>query len=300
MANQHHGGKHPNQDGKHQQQKKNKEAISHALSGLGIGATGFQHLVDMAVRNDWPSQRFLEELKTSKRFQRMFPGLVVQGGQINPFLGNSLAQAVGNYRKIAFTYKQTARGLFNLSDRMIGEFIQKGISPDEFGTRIEAIAKVKSNPGLMDIYNQELKAMGRSPLDEIGFLKFTAGAASRDFYDIYEASYLRSQGLNIDANQALGVAKAIGTPGQMTDLSQLLSDVYRFKNDIQPELDRNGITDSSLALLAAGGGDPALTPVLQGLVAQKRATGTQVPGYQTRRGTGGGAAYQPDEEPTSF
>jgi hypothetical protein len=284
-----------NNDQKQKQQHRNtRDEIKHLLSGLGLGGD-FIHLIDQAIRGNWTPTEFTEGLKNSNRFQKMFPGLVEKGGTINPFLGNTLGQAVGAYRKLAFTYQQSARGLFPVDDKTVGIAIAHGISPDEFAARIQAVANVKANPGLMDDFNQQLKAIGMNPVDEMGFLKFAAGAAARTFYDVYEAAQLRAAGLNISAKEAQGVAQTLGTPGQGTDIAALIAQVRQIKPDIGPELTRAGITDADLVQLESGVDPRGLAPTLQGIVANRRALGTRVVGSQPSAGPAGGLALYPEE-----
>jgi hypothetical protein len=284
-----------------------RNQLDNLLSGLGLGGD-YSFLIDQAIRNQFSETEFLVKLVHAPTFQHKYPGLI-QRGNIAPFLSDNpsafttgnLGSAISKYNSLSNAYHQVLRGYdIELTPNKIALLIKGEKSPEEFAAGINIINTVKQNPGLQEIYNQELRAAGKPPLDPQGFFKFLAGAAPRDFYDIYEAAYLRNQGLNLGAGQALQTARAIGAPGQQVDLNALVGDVFRFKNDIQPELDRQGISDSDLALLASGSDTRNLTPVLQGLIANKRATGSQVPGYQSRRGTGGGVSLYGPEDSQSF
>lgn len=299
MADNKKGGKKGN--------KNLKDHLQNLLGGLGLGGE-FSFLIDRAVRGQMTPTDFLVRLVHTNTFRRQYPGLMNKG-ELAPFLSDNpsafsvenLGSAIAKYNSLTNAYELALRGYdIKLTPQLIGELIRGQKSPDEFATDINIVNTVNHNPGLKDIWNQELVAAGKEPMDEFGLFKALKGVAPKDFYDIYEAASLRNAGLNLTSEQALQTAQGIGAPGQPADLSQLVSDVYRFKNDIQPELDRQGIGDADLALLASGQDARNLTPVLQGLIANKRARGTPVYGYQGRRGSGGGVATAPEEDVTSF
>jgi hypothetical protein len=284
-----------------------KNQLENLLGGLGLGGD-YSFLIDKAIRGQFAETDFLVRLVHSPSFKRTYPGLI-EKGNIAPFLSanpsafttGNLGSAISKYNSLSNAYRQVLRGYdMDLGPAKIALLIKGQKSPEEFAANINILNTVRSNPGLQDLYNQELRAAGKKPLDEQGFYRFLAGTAPKDFYDIYEAAYLRNSGLNLGANQALSTARQLGAPGQQMDLNQLIASVYASKNDIQPELDRQGISDTDLALLAGGSDTRNLTPVLQQLVAQKRARGTPVPGYQSRRGTGGGPSLYGPEEAQSF
>jgi hypothetical protein len=285
-----------------------KDQIENLLSGLGLGGD-YSFLIDHAIRKQFSETDFLVKLVHSPSFQRTYPGLI-QKGNIAPFLSanpsafttGNLGSAISKYNSLANSYKQVLRGYdIDLTPQKIALLIQGQKSPEEFATDINVITTVNQNPGLHSLYNQELKAAGKPGLSEQGLFQFLKGTAPKDFYDIYEAAYLRNAGLNLGgAKGALQTARGLGAPGQQVDLNQLVGDVFRFKNDIQPELDRQGISDTDLALLASGSDTRNLTPVLQQLIAQKRARGTPVAGYQSRRGTGGGPSLYGAEDTQSL
>ena len=285
-----------------------RQDISSLFAGLGLHGA-FTNLIDRAIREDWSQTEILQALIHTPQFRNRFPGLIM-GGQIAPFLSplpsavsaSNIGAAIRNYYTLKNTYTQALRGYdFKLTDKLFGTLIRRQVAPAEFATRVQAVEAVRANPGLMDAFNAELKASGRPPLDEVGMLRFAAKLAPKDFYDIYEAAQLRSTvGLNLSADEALAAAKNLGTPGQNTDLSQIIAQVRLLRPDIGPELDRAGITDADLVQLE-GGFDPRnLGPQLQSILANRRATGAFVPGYQARRGPAGGVSVYQQEASAAY
>lgn len=280
-----------------------KKTMEELLRGLGLGGS-YSALVANAIQEDWTETEFLTRLVHTGQFRRTFPGLM-QGGQLAPllspipsaFTASNLGSAIRNYYSIENAYQQVARNYGKPFGRQqVALLIRGQVSPDELGARVQAVQSVKSNPALREQFNTILRDAGEKPLDEHGFFRFVAKAAPRKFYDIYEAAQLRALGLELTPGQARTAAQQIGAIGAPADIAGIVREIKLLKPDIGPELRAAGITDQDLVLLQAGQDPRNLEPALRRIVAQRRATGSFVPGYQPRTGTAGGVAIFGREE----
>jgi hypothetical protein len=284
-----------------------KRSAGNLLDELGIKG-GLQALVRRAVVQGWDMDEFAQALIRTKKFKQAFPGLVQNGTIAIDFTGGSSAgasavvQAVTNYRKGYDDFQEIANRVGypgTVSKRLFGQTIRNGISPDEFASRLNLVNNVNSNPGLLDMYNEQRTFAGLKPLDEMGLLK---AAASNDpeFIDSYQAAYLRSQGLDLTAEQAAGVAKGIDSPLQQNlNLGQLVQQVRQVQRDVGPELRAAGIDDAYLTLLAAGNDPDNKAGQLESIVASRRLMQRQTGSYAQQSSTGGFSLY-PEEEAASY
>lgn len=255
-----------------------KGAASQLMESLGIRG-GLRSLVRKAVVEGWSIDEFANALMETKAFRKSFPGIVdFKTGTLNVNFSASgagasaLLSAVGNYRRGLDDFQNATKnlGLPDIGKRGFAAMIRGDISLEEFGARATVIANVLANPGLRDLYNEQAAFAGMKPLDEQGFYRAIA-TRSTDFYDTYQAAYLRNAGLNLTAEQAAGVAKGLDSgASQNLNLSELVAQVKLYEADIGGELSSLGIGTAELALVA-GGGRPDLVPKLQQLVAQRRA-----------------------------
>jgi len=272
--------------------------LENLLQGLGLGGD-YTFLIDKAVREDWSFLEFETALRHTPRFQRDFRGIFERGTNINPFLspGNNLGEAIRNYRQLEFSYGQVLRNFGRgLTSGAMETLLGGAVSPDELGTRLEAIRRVRDIPGLADAFNQQLRDAGLKTLDRLGLFRFVAGASSREFYDAYEAAQLRVSGIDIRRGAAAGIARE--TELSPEDIAELARQIRAYRGDIGPELAEAGITEADIARFETGQ-NTRLGPILQGIIANRRALGRRVPGPQPRRGAGGGLAIYPEEQPLS-
>ena len=274
--------------------KQIREQFEEFLGGLGFQGGEFTHLIIQAIQEDWSATEFQQALKESPRFQRMFPGLVEKDGTINVLLGNTLGSAVYNYRRWQDAYAKIAKGRVHLTTKMMGVLVAGHQSPDEFGARLNAVSSAQANPELLAAFNEELVAAGKKPLDETGWLKFLAKTGPTKFYDIYEAAQLRASTLALGPDEALALARGVGTPGQPADIGAILKAINAIKPQIAPELARMGITDEDLVLLESGADPNNMLPKIRQLLAQRAALGKPVTGTYGGYGAGGGLRlYEP-------
>jgi hypothetical protein len=284
-----------------------KRSAGNLLDELGIKG-GLQALVRRAVVQGWDMDEFAQALIRTKKFKQAFPGLVQNGTIAIDFTGGSSAgasavvQAVTNYRKGYDDFQEIAGRVGypgTVSKRIFGQTIRNGISPDEFSSRLNLVNNVNSNPGLLDAYNEQRKFAGLKPLDEMGLLK-AAATNDPEFVDSYQAAYLRSQGLDLSAEQAAGVAKGIDSPLQQNlNLGQLVQQVRQVQRDVGPELRAAGIDDAYLTLLAAGNDPDNKAGQLESIVASRRLMQRQTGSYAQQSSTGGFSLY-PEEEAASY
>lgn len=291
-ADRPHGGYGPasaNGQGQGQQGQGAGNWESNLYDQLGLGGNGaFDDIIDQAIREGWSDAQFINAIYASPQFDRMFPGIKRPDG--------TLRMDVASYRSLMETYSAIAGDYgVSINKFRMGLLIAGQVSPDELATRLQAIQNVRANPGLQNTFNEVLGTMGMAPLDEQGWFRFVAGAASPDFYDAYEASLLRSAaGFDFTDQSAVATARAIGTMGQPMDIATLVQQARLMKGDIGPELARAGITDDDLIKLEAGVDPKGLALQLSTIINNRRAKSSYVPGSYTRQGTGGGAAiYEP-------
>lgn len=289
--------------------KKNQNvrgAANKLLESLGVRGN-LQDLVRRAVIQGWDVNEFADALIRTKSFRRAYPGLV-QGGAIHVDFGGgagaqSLITAVGNYNRGLDDFKALASrmGARDVSKRVFGLAVRNDISLDEYGARLQVEKTIQANPGLLDQFNEQLKLTGKNPLDEMGWRKFLVKAKGADYYDAYEAAFLRAQGLDLSAEQAAGVAKSIGTPGAGgTDLNQLVQEINRIKTDVAPELGRAGITDADLALLASGSDPGGKAAQLEQIVARRRALQQRSGGSSGQTSSTGGFSLFSEDEAAAY
>jgi hypothetical protein len=291
--------------------RKLAKQVKQLLSGLGLGG-GYSLLIDKAIRNDWDTTEFTSALVRTRRFKQTFPGLVHRG-RLNDFLtdGNpivsvsNLGKAIGNYYALREQYQDVAEiqgGWLKVTPARMRLLMRGEVSPEEFGRRAFALQTARQNPGLMDSFNEVLKASGKKALQPKDMFRFLAGTGQKELYDIYEAARLRLSGLGYSPKDALQLARGIGMPGDLTDVDQLVQQVRSNLADIGPELDREGINLTKLtAFLANPGVDPeGLAPKLQTILANRRQLGQQRGGSFGQKGSGGGLALYPEQEAQSY
>lgn len=285
--------------------RNNRQLRRQLIAGLGLGGN-YAALIAKAVREDWGETEFLTQLTRTRTFKRTFPG-IINNGRLEGFLTDgdptislgNLRNAIGSWRKLQESYNQIAKAQgSNKVDRREMAFLIRGdISPEEYGRRSLAVRQFKDNPEALDAYNDVRREIGLPPLDDPTKLKFLAGAASHQFYDVYEAALLRSANLGFSTQQSVELARDLGVPGQTFDIGALVRDVKAKRSDIGPELAAAGISDAALTrFLADPGTDPDnIAGTLNTLVANRRARSKPVVGTYARQGSGGGPATYAQE-----
>ena len=265
-----------------------------ALLGLGISTSPFQALIDQAVAESWTASQLQNAIIASPEFEAMFPGIKRPDG--------SLRMSAVEWRQIAEAYYQIGRDYrINIGPAQVGMLLSGDKSPNEFLQQARIAREYMDNPNMLADYNAVREARGMAPLDEQTFFNGLASQTKPEFYDDYEATrILGTGGLDIDARGALGVAQAIGTPGEFTDLRQLAQDVRDIKRDIGPELLQAGITDADVLKLEGGVDERGIAPSVRAIIANRRAQGRFVPGSAARTGAAGGAATLPEDRPESY
>lgn len=283
-----------------------KDDAQALLASLGITGN-LTALVRKALIQGWSTDEFASRLIQTNAFRHAFPGLVNwKTGQIDGNFAGATGSISRDLLAAANKYNQGYDDFTNLAKRfgikapnkrVFAATIRNDISLEEFGVRLQARQTLKQNPGLLDAYNEVLKASGQKPFDEIGMLKFLAGAQASKFYDTYEAAQLKAAGFQLDTQAALRAAKAIGEPGKPMNIEPLIAQVQATLSDIGPEAARQGLSlEETIVSLAKGGQDAAgIGNTLRALMNQRRALGTYQPGIQAQRGAGGGLAQYTDE-----
>lgn len=291
--------------------KQEFKELAQALKALGIDGN-FMELIDAAVRGDWSTQQFVVRLTRTEAFRTKFPGLI-KNGNLNPDLVGardvgitvtSLGTAIRAYETAWQGYTEIAKnyGYGPVPREKLGLLIREGVSPDEFGTRLQAIRTVKMNPEAFDAFREQAKLAGvnMQPKD---LFKFAAKTADKKFYDIYEAAQLQLS-IGLEPDQAKRLARgAVGTPGQLTDIEELVATVRQNLRYVGPELAAQGITAPKLVkILANPSAFPKEIDMLRQTVATRRSlTSSPLPqGGYLSPGPGGGPRLYPEESTAAY
>jgi hypothetical protein len=276
------------------------------LGELGVRGN-LTALVRRAVIQGWTEDEFASHLVRTQVFRRMYPGLIdFATGQIQAdfsggqgFSAAVLKVATAKYTAGYDDFQAVARRLGVKAPRkeMFALAVRSDVSIEEFGTRLSAIESVRSNPGLLDQFNEQLKLAGKKPLDKLGFYKFVAGASAPDFYDTYQAATLRAQGLSLSAEEAADVARKMDSSlSPNMDLGKLVGEIRKLGSDIGPELRQAGITDADLVLLAAGQDPKGQGRQLEQIASQRRALGQSGQGVYAQQSSSGGMSIFGEDE----
>jgi hypothetical protein len=306
------GGGGKQQGGKKGQKFQN--AAEGLLGGLGIPGD-YQKLIRKAVVQGWSLDEFANALLRTPAFRQEFPGLVNEQGWLVVDFTNGLTagaealmQAVANYRSGYNNFVDTASAAGytgKLDKNTFALAIRSGTSVEEFGQRVQLVNTMNSNPDLLNMVNEQRTYAGLAPFsNEFDMLK-AAATRSPDFIDNYQAAYLRSQGLNLDAAAGQRLAQAIdSTLGSMADLGQLVAEVRRVRGQIGPELDAAGFNDEYLAGLAGGLDPQNKAGQLQQILSQQQARSQMAlqrsPRSQGQRSSSGGFSLFPEDQPQSY
>jgi hypothetical protein len=289
-------------------------AAENLLGGLGIPGD-YQKLIRKAVVQGWSIDEFANALLRLPAFRQEFPGLVNEQGFLVVDFTNGLTagadaliQAVSNYRSGYNNFVDTASAAGytgKLDKKTFALAIRSGTSVEEFGQRVQLVNTMNANPGLLDMVNEQRAYAGLAPLaGEFDLLK-AAATSDPDFVDNYQAAWLRSQGLNLDAAAAQRLAMGIDSPlGPQADLGQLVAEVRRVRGQIGPELDAAGFNDEYLAGLASGLDPGNKAGQLQQILSQQQARSQMAlqrsPRSQGQRASGGGFSLFPEDQPQSY
>lgn len=292
--------------------KAQRKALRDALKSLGIDGN-FLELIDAAVRGDWSVQEFTVRLTKTEAFRNKFPGLI-QNGNLNPDLvggrdvgvsASSLASAIRAYETAWKGYTEIAKnyGYGGIGRDKLSLLIRNGVSPDEFGTRLQAILTVKRNPEAFDALKQQAKLAG-VPMQPKDLFRFAAKTADKKFYDIYEAAQLQTQ-IGLDPKVAARLAKnAVGVPGQLNqNFDEIISYVRQNLQRIGPELAAQGINAAKLVKVMANPGSFAkeMDIISQAVATRESLYGRGGSGaIYAEQGAGGGPSLYNDEGSAAY
>ena len=289
--------------------KKARKELQAALKQLGIDGN-FMALIDAAVRGDWSPQQFTVRLTRTEAFRNKFPGLIQNGNLNSDLVGgrdvgitaSSLGTAIRAYEAAWKGYTEIAKnyGYGPVPRQKLAILIKSGVSPDEFGTRLAAIATVKKNPEVFDAFKAQAKLAGvnMQPKD---LFKFAAKTADKKFYDIYEAAQLQTQ-IGLDASAAARAAKGVGLPGQATpNFEQTIAAVRQNLQQVGPELASQGITPAKLVKIMANPGSyvKEMEAIAQ-VIATREGLGRPVAGMYAQKGSAGGLALYEGEGQAAY
>jgi hypothetical protein len=289
--------------------KKQRKTLEALKATFDLGP-GYAQILRDAVINDWNEQEIVQAVTSSDTFRSSFPGLLDNEGDLRDFLTGqqnaslnpqNLGSAIIAYKKLWESYQEAAEGYGGITGRIgrdkVALLIRNETSPTELRANLQAVKTVTANAESFRMFNQQLKEMGRAPLDRDGLLRFAVKAAPQELYDVYEATRLRQMDLGLGIQGAGAVARSLGNvdeAGQVTGVAQnrtlakLVADLKATQADIGPELASAGISSLKLAkFLADPTDDPDLAQRLEQLVTSRRAQGAYVAGTQPRAGAMG-------------
>ena len=288
-----------------------RNAAGNLLDQLGIPGN-FQKLVRRAVLQGWDADEFAMALIRTRGFKQAFPGLVNKGRLHIDFGGGAGAsatlQAVTNYRTGFDNFQAVANSVGyggKITEKLYGFAVRQDVSPEEFGKRLQLINILDTNPGLLDMVNEQRTFDGLTPYANESELLKAAATNSPDFVDHYQAAYLRSQGLELDAGAAANLARTFDSPLEPNmNLGFLVAQVRAEKSKFLPELREAGITDEDLFLMATGSDPGGKSLQLQQIYSRKQLqaqTAQQHEGSrQGSRSSTGGFSLFPEDEPQSY
>jgi hypothetical protein len=227
------------------------------LRRLRLNLGPYAQTIQRAAQQEWPSDIFLYEVTRSKQFRRTFQGI---GALFRE--GMTVEAAIGEWRRRAVAYKDVVNQLdsgVQLNKKRIGHLIRNRVSADELAQRLLVMENLQQTDAIRQQFNALLTQRQKKTLDERGWFRFLTGQLNdRSLYDLAEAAQLGVSGLAITPQEALGVARVIGAPGEYAgpDLGELVARARALKDVIGPELERMGVNDAYLVGLE-GGADPA-------------------------------------------
>jgi hypothetical protein len=290
-----------------------QNAAGNLLASLGVPGN-FRNLIRRGIVQGWTMDEFANALIRTKAFKKAFPGLV-QGGLIHTdFTGgagmagaSAVLNAVSNYRRgyDDFIAMASAAGYTGtVSKKLYGYSVRQDVSLEEFGKRVQLINTIDSNPGLLDMVNEQRKFDGLKPFANENDLLRAAATNDPGFVDHYQAAWLRNQGFNIDAAAAGRLSKLDSPLDQSLDLSGALGEVRSIRSLIGPELDAEGITDEDLFGMAFGS-DPKgkslqIQQILQKRQTQQQTAANRAASAQASRSPTGGFSFFTEDEPRSY
>jgi hypothetical protein len=239
------------------------------LRGYGLNPNLFDGIIHQAVVNQWSPEQFIAELYASDEFATAFPGIYNPDGslKLSPAEYLQLAYGMGGYVDIARNY-----GL-KLSREHIGLLVQNNVSPDEWARRAEILQQARTTEAYRVEFNKLLQAQGHEPLGRKEWFDFIASRSQARIEDLYQAAALRMSDLELTREEALQAAREIGReqPASPVDISEIVAQARRLRDEIGPELQAAGITDADLAVLSAGSDPRGLAPKLEQILRNRRA-----------------------------
>jgi hypothetical protein len=239
------------------------------LRRLRLNLGPYAKIIERAAQQEWPSDIFMYEITRTKQFRRTFQGI---GALFKE--GMTVESAIGEWRRRAVAYRDVANQLdsgIQLNRKRIGWLIKNRVSAEEFAQRVLVMENLQQTEAMRTQFNALLTQRQKKQLDERGWFRFLTGQLNdRSLYDLAEAAQLGVSGLNITPQEALGVARAIGTPGEFVgNLGELVARARALKGVVGPELERMGVNDAYLVALE-GGADPlGVAPQVDQLIRQR-------------------------------
>lgn len=192
------------------------------LSSLGIVVTpDIQQLLQEAVARGYTSAEFMYRLQQTQSFRDRFPGIFLPNGQLRM----SVEQYLGYEQQYRL---QSQRYGYRFNSQIMGGLVTKGITPELFSERLQAVQRVSENRVALNQFEAVLKRRGMLPAG--GFAKgdvynIVMGTANPLWYKVWEESSARTAavnaGLSIGADlSARDIRQLVRRlPGQQTEES---------------------------------------------------------------------------------
>lgn len=238
-----------------------KQDVSRILRKKGISgkhAGEYANLLDLAIRKGWSRAELHNQISNSKVFKKSHPGIHDEAG--------NLKMTPDEYKAQKNAYNQAAHsmGLHNLSGDQIGELIQKDVSAQELGDRLEAIKRIQEYKPALQQFKLALESRGIDTKDlnlnnneKLG--DFILGLGPKRFYSIWENTQVGTAAYNAGADIKAPGQKFISklVPGQMSE-SELQNKFASMAQHIQKTMPLSRIyghklSKRDLAVLEFGG-----------------------------------------------
>lgn len=263
--------------------RERRASLREILRGYGLAPAQFQRIIDRAIRRRWTPEEFEARVYLSKPFRRKFPGIFRDDG--------SLRMSVDQYRQMSDAYKKIAGDFgVQVDDARIGRLIAGQVSPDEWNERAQVYRAATSSEGQRKAFNEIRAAQGLPTLDQVDWFDTLAGTGTAALTEQYEAAAIRASGLDISAEEAIGVGGQVSAYGEIANISELVAEVKQYKGFVQSELSSAGISDADLTVLAANVDPKNQRFALERIVRQRRALAQAGGTVTPRRGAPGRVA----------
>jgi hypothetical protein len=239
-----------------QARRENVRHLQNLLRDFELSPAEFQRLIKQSAGKVTKGGRLVGVIGDSEFLGLVSrnPGFRAQYPGIDSLLETrSMAEAVETWRSYKETLTSTLdqlglSGAVALDNDRIGRLISGQVSVDEFVNRAGVFARFTQTQEAKNAFNMTLQGIGHAALDDAGWFDFLSGTSTPDLYDIYETTQLES--LGFASADAFKLARSLGAPGEISDVTQLPFQLQQLKLEAGQELQAAGLTDQDLVVVA--------------------------------------------------